>query len=327
VRILVSGGASYIGSWLVPHLLAEGHQVTVYDTLMFGNGFLPGDNENLTIVKADVRDHDAWRKVCVGTETVIYLASISRELMCQQQPELAQAVNVDCFDPDVRIAKEEGVKRFIYASSVAVYGSSETPLAEDSPLAPTTIYGIGKKACEEILRGYQSEDFTTIVTRSASVCGYAPRMRLDLTINRMVHDAMTKGIISVEGGDQIRSHIHIKDICDFYKLLLKHPAVGGRAFNVVCANQSIKQSAKMVQDIMSREFGKFVITPVKPRVDDRSYAIDGSLVAELGWTPNWMIHDAVRDVAIKFASGYWKDSLTNPIYQNMTNEVSEAHSV
>ena len=318
MRILIPGGASYIGSWLVPHLLAEGHQVTVYDTLMFGNGFLPKDNGNLTIVKADVRDTDYWQKACAGHDTVIYLASISRELMCQQQPELAQAVNVDCFAPDVEIAKAEGIKRFIYASSVAVYGSSETPMKEDTKQEPTTIYGQGKKACEEVLKSVQSSDFTTIVTRSASVCGYAPRMRLDLTINRMVHDAHRKGVINVEGGKQTRSHVHIQDLSDFYKLLVTAPKekIEGQAFNVVMENQTILESARMVQQVFDIT-GSFIRIITTPRVDDRSYAIDGEKIMDLGFQPTRFISHAVREIAEKFESGYWKDSLTNPIYQNM----------
>ena len=276
------------------------------------------DNENLKVIKADVRDSVSWGAVCEGHEAVIYLASISRELLCQQQPELAQSINVDCFEPDVEIAKYKGVKRFIYASSVAVYGSSETPVKEDVPLAPTTIYGIGKQKCESVLWKYQSEDFTTIATRSASVCGYAPRMRLDLTINRMVHDACRKGVITVEGGKQQRSHIHIADICDFYKLLLTAPdwSVGKQAFNVVTQNQRIETSAKDVYDVMV-EMGKSVQIRDVPRVDDRSYAIDGEKVRAVGYAPKRSIKEAIRDIAIKFESGYWKDSITNPVYQNL----------
>lgn len=285
---------------------------------MFGSGFLPTDNGHLKVVKADVRDADYWQKACAGQDTVIYLASISRELMCQQQPELAQSVNVDCFGPDVELAKAEGVKRFIYASSVAVYGSSETPVKEDAPLEPTTIYGQGKLACETILKSHQGDNFTTIVTRSASVCGYAPRMRLDLTINRMVHDAVRKGVINVEGGQQTRSHVHIQDLTDFYKLLLKAPKekVEGQAFNVVMENQTIIESARMVQQVFDVK-NSYIRIITTPRVDDRSYAIDGEKIMDLGFQPTRFISNAVREIAEKFESGYWKDSLTNPIYQNM----------
>jgi nucleoside-diphosphate-sugar epimerase len=314
MRILCSGGASYIGSWLVPQLLAEGHKVTVYDTLMFGDGFLPKDNYSLTILRADVRNASLWRQMCMLHDTVIYLASISSEMMCQKNPELAQSINVDCFGPNVEIAKAEGIKRFIYASSVAGYGSSETSMKEDAPLEPTTIYGKGKKACEDILKDFQSEDFTTIVTRSASVCGYSPRIRLDLTINRMVHDACRKGLITVEGGNQVRSHVHMKDICEFYKLLIKAPKnlIEGQAFNVVAENQSVMESAKIV----SIACGSGI--EVKERVDDRSYSVDGEKAKSIGFFPTLRVQDAVLDLKYKFDSGYWKDSLTNPIYQNMT---------
>ena len=315
MRILCAGGASYIGAWMIPHLLAAGHKVTVYDTLMFGDGFLPRDNGNLKIVKADVRDQAAWRAVCEGQEAVIYLASISRELLCQQNPELAHAVNVECFRPDVIIAKHAGVKRFIYASSVAIYGSSEIPSSEDSPIKPTTIYGEGKAECEKALMDHQDANFCCTITRSASVCGYSPRMRLDLTINRMVHDACRRGIINVEGGSQVRSHVHIKDLSDFYKLLLamRTDIIAGQAFNVVAANLSINETARIV----SRLVGNIDIIK-GARVDDRSYLVSGEKAWDvLNWWPTRSIESAVIEMKAKFDSGYWQDSLTNPIYQNM----------
>jgi nucleoside-diphosphate-sugar epimerase len=143
-------------------------------------------------------------------------------------------------------------------------------------------------------------------------------MRLDLTINRMVHDAYRHGIITVEGGAQIRSHIHINDICDFYRLLLDASVelVAGQAFNVETETQSVLSSAQMVQNGISPRLASI---SRRARVDDRSYAIDGSKVAVLGYAPKKSIEDAVRDVAIKLGAGYWKDSLTNPVYQNMTH--------
>ena len=313
MNILIPGGASYIGAWLVPQLLAEGHNVTVFDTFFFGNGFLP-DNENLTIVKGDVRDTEAWRAACANQNAVIYLASISRELLCQQNEPLAQAVNVQCFAPAVKAAKDAGIRRFIYASSVAVYGSSDHEATEDETLAPTTIYGKGKMACEEILLQADSIDFFVSITRSASVCGYSPRQRLDLTVNRMVHDACRKGVITVEGGEQIRSHVHMRDLSDFYRLLLNSPPehVAGEAFNVVAENQAVKDTAKLVADIT-----KAKIT-IMSRVDDRSYSVSGAKAAKRLWfTPQWMVQDAIEDLKLKFDSGYWQDSATNPIYQNM----------
>lgn len=311
-----------MGAMLVPFLLADGHKVTVYDTLFFGDGCLPKDNGNLTIIKGDVRDVEAWTKACEDQEACIYLASISRELMCQNNPDLAHAVNVEAFSPVVQIAQRQGIKRFIYASSVAVYGSSDHDAKESEPLLPMTarqpIYGRGKVACEKVLMDYDSNKFCWTVTRSASVCGYSTRQRLDITVNRMVHDACRLGKITVEGGEQKRSHVHIRDLCDFYRLLLQTGihTIKGQVFNVVAQNQKVIDSAEMV----ARVCGDLGMITVVPRVDDRSYTVDGSKAREvLGFHPQRSIEEAVRDLKVRFDAGYWPDSLTNPIYQNMTN--------
>ena len=313
MNVLIPGGASYVGAWLVPHLLGDGHVVTVYDSMLFGNGCLP-DNDNCHVVKADIRDSEAWAKACKGQEAVIYLASISRELMCQQNEGLAYEVNVESFRPNVEAARKAGVKRFIYGSSVAVYGSSDHDAKEDEPLAPSTIYGRGKAACEVVLKDFEA-DMCCAVTRSASVCGYSPRQRLDLTINRMVHDAVRRKEIKVEGGMQKRSHVSIKDLARFYRRLLdvKASRIAGQTFNVVDQNQAVKESALMV----SRVVGGTAID-VGPRVDDRSYSVDGTKAKlVLGFYPSNPLEQAVRDLMVRLDAGYWKDSMTNPVYQNV----------
>lgn len=313
MKVLIPGGASYVGAWLVPHLLADGHVVTVYDSLLFGSGDLP-DNDKCRLIKADVRDEKAWQDACKDQEAVIYLASISRELMCQNNEKLAYAVNVESFRPAVTAAKEAGVKRFIYGSSVAVYGSSDHDAKEDEPLAPSTIYGRGKAACEAILAEYQSDAFSCTVTRSASVCGYSPRQRFDLTINKMVHDAVRLHEIKVAGGDQKRSHIAINDLARFYRRLLDAPTrlVAGQTFNVAIENQRVKDSAAMVARIV----GNTSIN-IGPRTDDRSYSVDGDKARDLLGFYGYLLESAVRDLKTRLDAGYWKDSLTNPIYQNM----------
>jgi len=318
LNILIPGGAGYIGATLVPWLLADGHKVTVYDTFLFGSAFLP-DNPNLKIIKADVRNNIEWARACAGQEAVIYLASISSESVCKKNPSLAHEVNVECFEPNLLAAKEIGVKRFIYASSVAVYGSSNPPtyqMSEFEPPNPTTIYGNGKFECDKILFSHDSEDFSCTSVRSASVCGYSPRQRLDLTINRMVHDACRKRVITVEGGSQIRSHVHIQDLCDFYKLILKTRTdlVGGQSFNVVMENQTVKYSAEMVQKLIPCEIS------VKERVDDRSYSVSGFKASDmLQFRPKRSLEKGVLDLKARFDGGSFKDSETNPIYQNIIN--------
>ena len=317
MKIIIPGGSSYIGSRLVPQLLTEGHEVTVYDTLVFGDGFLPA-NANLTLVKADVRDAHSWRSACQGKEAVIYLAGISREITHRQQPSLTHAINVGCFSTNVSIAKQEGVKRFIFASSVAVYGNSETPSVESSPLIPVSLYGKGKKSCEEELWAYGSSEFTVAATRSGSVCGYAPRMRFDLTLNKMTHDAFRFGAITVENANQKRSHVHIQDLCDLYALLLSAPkeTIEGAAFNVASENQTLLESAQMVASAIGNTTVSFTNL-----TEHFSFPVDGSKVKTLGFDYGKSLSDAVNEVWLKFDSGYWMDSLTNPLYKNMVDYV------
>lgn len=319
MNVLVPGGAGYIGAWLVPHLLADGHEVTVYDTMWFGNGFLPADNEHLTIIRGDVRNTEWFMDACEGQEAIIYLASLSNNAMHERDAVLFDQVNVDSFKPVVAAAREAGVKRFIYASSVAAYGSTEEDAKEMHKLEPSTAYGRAKEACETFLLSHYYEDFICTVTRSASVCGYSPHQRLDLTVNMMVHGAMRRGVVKVNGGEQKRCHIHINDICRAYRMLLDVDSsrIRGKPFNFVAQNLSVLDTAKIVAE----ETGARI--EVGPATDDRSYTCDGKRAHEaLGFRARKTVRDAVRDLRVKFDSGYWSDSVTNPIYQNLAEGLS-----
>lgn len=301
---------------LVPWLLADGHRVTVLDTQWWGRGFLPEDNAHLTVIKGDVRDEATLRSACDGQEAVIYLASISSNAMCSKEPLLAYQVNVGGYMKAVIAAIDAGVKRFICASSVAAYGSSATDAEEDTHLEPTTIYGTQKQACEAWSKLAGMADFACTVTRSASVCGYSPHQRLDLTVNMMVHDAVRKGVIRVNGGQQKRSHIHMHDICRAYRRLLDVPrsVIAGQVFNLVAENQTVLETAQIVAE----ETGALI--DVGPATDDRSYSVDGSKARRvLDFIPKKTVRDAVRDLKARFDEGMWKDSMTNPYYMNLAD--------
>ena len=300
---------------MIPHLLADGHEITAYDTQWFGNGHLP-DNDLCKVLKADVRDLDTFLGACEGKDALIHLASISSDEMCQKNEQLAQSVNVDCFPDNVAIAQFQGVKRFIYASSVAAYGAA-CEAQEGQPLKPTTIYGRGKAACEEVLLKHQDKDFAPIVLRSASVCGYSPHQRFDLMVNKMAHDAMRAGMIAVNGGQQKRCHIHMKDIVDVYRLLLGAPPeqVSGQIYNAVADNMTVRGTARLVANVVGG-----VDVEVKPRTDDRSYTVDGGkFMRAFNWKPKFGVMDAAYDLKVKLESGMWKDSATNPLYQNLAS--------
>lgn len=315
MKILVPGGCGYVGAMLVPWLLADEHRVTVLDTQWFGHGH-PCDNESLRVIKGDVRDTRNFRDACVGQDAVIYLASLSNNAMCEREPHLADAVNRDSVPSALFSARIAGVKRFIYASSVAAYGSSNADAKETEPLAPTTPYATAKEYGESWTKHYNADDFITVVARSASVCGYSPHQRLDLTVNMMVHDAMRRGVIKVNGGQQKRCHIHIHDICRAYRMLLGAPAekIAGQAFNFVAENATVLATAKLVAE----ETGARL--EIGPATDDRSYTVDGTKAREvLGFRPQRTVREAVRDLKARFDSGMWPDSLTNPAYQNLAD--------
>ena len=319
MKVLVTGGAGYIGALLVPQLLSDGHEVTVYDTMWLGSGHLPKDNGNLTIIKGDVRDQVHYRLHCVRKDAIIYLASVSNNAMYDKNYDLTTSVNTGCFNMNVKVAKASGVKLFIYASSVAAYGVTDKPANEDNQLGVSSHYGNAKAGCEGIVKAYQDDNFTTVRVRSASVCGYSPNMRFDTTINMMVNHAYRKGKITVNGGEQYRTHVHIQDLCDFYRLLLTlrdKALFGGQAFNVVCGNQKVIESARLVKSVF-QDHGKYVDLEVGPPTDDRSYMVSGNRALVLGFAPKRDVRNAITDLYLKFASGYWKDSLENDIYQNL----------
>src|SRR5690349_19247543 len=180
-NVLVTGGAGYVGHVLTPRLLAEGYHVTVYDRLYFGCR-LPNDR-NLRVVQGDIRDRAQLAQTLAGQDAVLHLACISNDASFELDEKLSETINYDCFEPMVMAAKKAGVKRFVYCSSSSVYGVSDSPnVTEDHPLVPLTLYNKFKGMCEPLLWKHKSDDFTAIVIRPATLCGYAPRQRLDLSV-------------------------------------------------------------------------------------------------------------------------------------------------
>src|SRR5229473_5287615 len=222
-RVLVTGGAGYKGCVLVPKLLAAGYEVIAYDLMLFGSGGLLR-SPNLTIVKGDIRDGRAFAAAVKGCDHVIHLACISNDPSFELDPQLSKTINYDCFEPLVLASKDAGVRRFLYISSSSVYGVSDAPeVTEEHPLVPLTDYNKYKGMCEPILLKYQSPDFTTVIIRPATVCGYSPRMRFDLTVNILTNHAVNNGVITVFGGMQKRPNIHIDDVTELYAALLSMP--------------------------------------------------------------------------------------------------------
>src|SRR5436189_2273159 len=190
-KVLVTGGAGYCGARLVPQLLSRGYKFTVYDIMFFGSQFLPRDNPNLRIIDGDIRDTAKFAAAVAGHDAVVNLACISNDASFELDEHLSTSINLNAFEPLVLAAKKARVRRFVYASSSSVYGVSDKPdVTEDHPLVPLTDYNKYKGMCEPILLKYQSPDFTTVIIRPATVCGYSPRLRLDLTVNILTNLAI-----------------------------------------------------------------------------------------------------------------------------------------
>lgn len=317
-HVLVTGGAGYVGSNLVPKLLKNGYKVTVLDLYMYGQElFADYRGPNLREVKGDLRDPKVVKDALQGCDAVIHLACISNDPSFDLNPELGKSINFDCFRPLVQASKAAGVKRFIYASSSSVYGVKEEPnVTEDLSLEPLTDYSKYKAMCEDVLEQERAPGFVAVTIRPATVCGYAPRLRLDLSVNILTNFAINKGFITVFGGDQLRPNIHIEDMTDAYLLLLEAPdeKVDGKIFNAGYENHSIMDIAQMVKKVV----GKDVEIKVEPTNDNRSYRVSSEKIKrELGFTAKRTIEDAVVSLKEAFESGKVPDPFDNDQYFNI----------
>jgi nucleoside-diphosphate-sugar epimerase len=315
-NIFITGGAGYVGAVLVPKLLDKGYNVTVLDLMIYGEGVLPA-HPDLKKIKGDIRDQGLLKKIIPGHDAVIHLACISNDPSFELNPTLGKSINLDAFEPLVKIAKESGVKRFIYASSSSVYGIKDSPdVTEDMELEPLTDYSKFKAECERILNSYSSKEFTTLTIRPATVCGYSPRLRLDLTVNILTNLAINKGEITVFGGEQKRPNIHIEDMTDLYCILLTLPSekINGKIFNAGYENHTVGQIAGMVKHVI----GENVKIVTSPTNDHRSYHISSEKIKnELGFTPKHTIEEAVSDLKKEFEAGNIPDSFNDPKYFNV----------
>jgi nucleoside-diphosphate-sugar epimerase len=321
-KVLVTGGAGYVGCVLVPKLLDAGFEVVVYDLMLFGSDGLPV-HPRLKVVEGDIRDIPSLKKALEGVTHVIHLACISNDPSFELDPGLSKSINYDCFEPMVKACRDSGAKRFIYASTSSVYGVSDAPeVTETHPLVPLTDYNKYKGLTEPFLLKYQSPDFTTVVIRPATVCGYSPRMRLDLTVNILTNLAVNKGQITVFGGSQKRPNIHIDDITELYVKLLEMPTdmIAGETFNAAYENHTVADLAVIVKSIVEQEMPeKAPIEIVTSTSDDlRSYHVSSRKIREkLGYVPRRSIEDAVRGLCAAFKAGRLPDSLTDDRYINV----------
>jgi len=315
-KILITGGAGYVGSRLVPKLLKLDYDVTVLDLMIYGSDVLD-DHPKLKKIKGDIRNKSLLEDVISGHDIVIHLACISNDPSFELNPTLGKSINLDAFEPLVKISRKNKVNRFIYASSSSVYGiKSEKNVTEDMKLEPLTDYSKFKGDCEKILNSYKSEEFITTTIRPSTVCGYARRQRLDLVVNILTNHAYHNREIKVFGGDQLRPNVHIDDMVDSYLAVLSASPdkINGEIFNVGFKNQSVNELANDVKKIIGVDV-KIVQTSSD---DNRSYHVSSEKIKNiLGFSTKRTVKDAVLDLKNSFEKNLLPDSMEDKKYFNI----------
>lgn len=296
MKVLVTGACGYKGSVLVPKLLAAGHDVVALDIMWFGN-FLQA-HPKLTVIKADVRDIDAIP--FGGVDAIIHLSSVANDPCGDLDPKLTWEISCLATMQLIDRAVRRGVGRFIYASSGSVYGVKDEPdVTEDLELTPISEYNKTKMVAERVILSYANQIAVQIV-RPATVCGVSPRMRLDVSVNMLAMQAVTREHITVFGGKQTRPNIHIDDITDVYLFMLDHPEHRG-IYNAGFENISIMEIAERVI-----EHAPAKIT-VSESNDPRSYRVNSDKLLAAGFRPRKTVDDAIKEVVHRFRSGALKN--------------------
>jgi len=296
MRILVTGACGYKGTVLVPKLLAAGHEVVALDIMWFGNFLQP--HPRLTVVKADVRDIEAVP--FDGVDAIIHLSSVANDPCGDLDPKLTWEISCLATMQLIDRAVRRGVGRFIYASSGSVYGVKDEPdVTEDLELTPLSEYNKTKMVAERVILSYANQIAVQIV-RPATVCGFSPRMRLDVSVNMLTMQAVTNEHITVFGGKQTRPNIHIDDITDVYLFLLDHPEHRG-IYNAGFENISIMEIAERIV-----EHAPAKIT-VSESNDPRSYRVNSNKLLAAGFRPRKSVNDAIKELVHRFRSGALKN--------------------
>ncbi len=315
-RIFVTGGGGYVGASLIPRLLSENYYVTVIDLFIYGQDVIK-PHKNLRIIKGDIRDQNLLTKIIKDNDIVIHLACISNDPSFELNPNLGKSINLDSFEPLVKISIDNKINRFIYASSSSVYGvKKETNVTEEKKLEPLTDYSKYKAKCELILHRYCSENFSPVTLRPATVCGYSPRQRLDVVVNILTNLAYHKGEITVFGGDQLRPNIHISDMVDAYLAVINSDKedIHNQIFNVGYENQKVIKIAEIVKNNLKKN----VSINVQVSNDDRSYHISSEKIKRiLNFNPKKSIDDAVKDLVYAFEKKILVNTFNNDNYFNI----------
>ena len=300
MKILVTGSCGYKGTVLVPKLLDAGHEVIAFDIMWFGN-FLK-EHPKLKVVKGDVCDISSVP--IEGVDAIIHLSSVANDPCSDLDPKLTWEISCLATMQLADRAARMGIKRFIYASSGSVYGLKDEPqVTEDLELVPLSEYNKTKMVAERVLLSY-SDRMVVQIVRPATVCGISPRMRFDVAVNLLTIQALSKGIITVLGGDQTRPNIHIDDITDLYLYFIDNPQVNG-VFNAGFENLTIMRIAEIISKKTNANIS------ILPSNDPRSYRVSSVKLLSAGFKPKKTVENAIEEICFSFQNGLLKNEDCN----------------
>lgn len=316
-NVFVTGGAGYVGSALVPALLNKGYNVIIYDLYIYGNVLKP--HQNLIEIKGDIRDKAKLIEAAKECDSFIHLACISNDPSFELDPELGKSINYNAFKNVLDAVKLGGIKRLIVATSTSQYGIKpmSVEVTEDTEPEPITDYAKYKIECEKLLQNTDMGDTEYVFARPATLCGYTPRLRLDLSVNILTINALINKKIKIFGGSQTRPALNIKDMVRFYELLLEAPGekINKQAFNVSYQNKTIMELAELVKKVIGDDSMEFEITPTN---DKRSYHVNTDKMKKiLGFECKFDIEDAIKSLIEAYNDGLIIDGLNNPLYHNI----------
>ncbi len=317
-RVLILGGGGYVGTLLSVKLSID-HFVVVYDTFWYGNHFPVESrvNPNLKIVKGDIRDLEKVKDYINNAEIIVHLACISNDPSYDLNPQLGKAINFDCLPSLIELIKKSGNKTLIYASSSSVYGvKEEERVTEDLTLNPLTDYSKYKAKSEELILEKADNNLTAVIVRPATICGYSPRQRLDLSVNILTNFAINKGFINVHGGEQHRPNLHIDDMVRAYELLINvsPEKIQNKIYNIGGENLKIIEIAKKVKEVI----GEDLEIKIQKTDDLRSYRVDSQFIKkDLGFQPKKTVKDAILDLQVAFSKNLLPNSFNDKKYFNL----------
>jgi nucleoside-diphosphate-sugar epimerase len=321
-RVLIVGGGGYVGTELQECLLRRGFQVRVLDTFWYPDGMQSEltevFNTGIEYVRADVRDRTAMVNAMTGITDCIHLACISNDPSYELDPKLSESINFLAFKTFIGAVNQSEVKRVIYASSSSVYGVKTEPnVTEELQCEPRTDYSKFKVACESELFLDLNKEITASILRPSTVCGFSNRQRFDLVVNALTINALVNRIINVDGGEQYRPNLHIKDMLRAYVLMLEadENQINREIFNVAGENLKVIDIARKVQ----QKIDKNIEINIIPVVDDRSYRVSGEKIERvLEFYPEYTVENAIEDLQIAYLSGKFKDTTEDKYYNLRT---------